>query len=384
MTNATQRTLREFAETLVRLGIATEEQAAAGLAEATRFSMDADEGFEDTDELTFLVGDCGLGFQLPEKVAGDLEDGYEELLVEAAACSGGSVVVDDVELVTDEEGEEYLHFRRNGRSIWHRTEHLSDSTRYMDWNAAFDAIGDLVPGNDDPRGFHQLDGESYDAWWLLLTPEQAEGLKEFGLSMPVRLGNWVRDGVPTAEPETLAWYMEDDRLHACEESRRCLDEWLASMDTALDRWRTAHLPDGFPFDHSLDSLSRLEKLVLDRYDGPAALAAAAGGEFFAGAIRYVGETALRHWPCRWTYQHSDDTSLTFTNEPMIRSNAPEGFAGEFSPDYVLRTLVRTRTSDDMRESMEAVGEAVADYHRALRARGSDTGSGSDSDSDSEA
>ncbi|MGP4003016.1 hypothetical protein [Streptomyces sp. 8N706] len=204
MNNEIRRTCRGFAELLVRLGIATEEQAATGLAEAAGIGMDLDEEFEDAEELTFLVGDCGLGFQTPEKVSGDLEDGYKELLLDAAACSGGAVVVDDVELVKDEDGDEYLHFRRNGRSIWHLTEHLSDSTRYMDWNAAFEAIGDLVPGNDDPRSFWQLDEESYDAWWLLMTPDQAQGLKEFGLAMPVELGNGVRDGMPTAEPETLA------------------------------------------------------------------------------------------------------------------------------------------------------------------------------------
>ncbi|MGY0055438.1 hypothetical protein ACWY4P_02550 [Streptomyces sp. LZ34] len=368
MNDATQWTIRGFAETLIRLGIATEEQAAAGLAEAAGIGMDLDEDFEDTDELTFLVGECGIGFQMPEKVSGYLEDGYEELLLDAAACSGGSVVVDDVELVKGEDGDEYLHFRRNGRSIWHPTEHLSDSTRYMDWNAAFDAIGDLVPGNGDPRAFCQLDEESYDAWWLLLTPDQAEGLKEFGLPMPVELGNWVRDGKPAAEPETLAWYMEDDRLHASEESRRCLDEWLAPMDAELGRWRTAHLPDDFPFDYSLDSLSALERLVLDRFDGPASLEAAAGDEFFAGAVRYVGEVALRLWPCRWTYQYSDDDSSVFTNEPMICSNAPTGFAGEFSPDYVLRTLVRSRTPHGIRDRMNDVGEAVDSYRKALRAR----------------
>ncbi|MDX3227977.1 hypothetical protein [Streptomyces sp. ME19-01-6] len=330
--------------------------------------MDLDEVFEDTDELTFLVGECGIGFQTPEKVSGYLADGYEELLLDAAACSGGSVVVDDVELVKDEDGGEYLHFRRNGRSIWHSARHLSDGTRYMDWNTAFDAIGDLVPGNDDPRSFYQLDDDAYDAWWLLLTPEQAKGLEEFGLPVPVELGNWVRDGMPAAEPETLAWYMEDDRLHASEESRRCLDEWLAPMDAALDRWRAAHLPGDFPFGYSLDSLSTLERLVLDRFDGPASLEAAAGDEFFAGAVRYVGEAALRLCPCRWAYQHSDDGSSVFTNEPLIRSNAPDGFAGQFSPDYVLRTLVRSRTPGGLRDSMNGVGEAVDSYRKALRAR----------------
>ncbi|MES4907245.1 MULTISPECIES: hypothetical protein [unclassified Streptomyces] len=371
MSNAAQHTLRGFAETLVRLGIATEEQAAAGLAGAAGIGMDLDEKFDDPDELTFLVGECGIGFQTPEKVSGYLEDGYEELLLDAAACSGGSVVVDDVELVKDEDGEEYLHFRRNGRSVWHPAEHLSESTRYMDWNTAFDAIGDLVPGNDDPRSFHQLDEDSYDAWWLLLTPEQAKGLAEFGFPMRVELGNWVRDGMPAAEPGTLAWYMEDDRLHASEESRRCLDEWLTPMDAALVRWRTTHLPDDFPFDYSLDSIAALEQLVLDRFDGPASLDAAAGDDFFAGAVRYVGEAALRMWPCRWTYRHSDDSSSVFANEPMICPNTPKCFAWEVSPDYALRTLVRSRTPQSVLDRMSTVGEAVDSYHKALRARAQD-------------
>ncbi|MFH8569266.1 hypothetical protein [Streptomyces sp. NPDC017993] len=367
MSNAIRHTLRGFAETLVRLGIATEEQAAAGLAEAADIDMDLDEEFEDTEELTFLIGECGIGFQTPEKVSGYLEEGYAELLHEAAACTGGSVVVDDVELVRVGE-DEFLHFRRNGRSIWHRTDHLSDSTRYMDWNVAFDAICALVPGNDDQRAFYQLDEDSYDAWWLLLTPDQAEGLREFGLPMPVDLGNWVRDGIPTAEPETLAWYMEDDRLQASEESRRCLDEWLAPMDAALDRWRTGRLPDDFPFDYSLDSLSALEQLVLDRFDGPAALKAAPVDEFFEGAVRYVGETALRLWPCRWTYRHSDDDSSAFTNEPMITANAPRGFSGGFSPDHELRTLVKSRTPRGMRDRMASIEEGVEEYREVLRAR----------------
>lgn len=370
MGDATQHTLRGFAEVLVRLGIATEEQTAVGLAEAAGIGMDLDEDFGNPDELTFLVGECGLGFQTPEKAMGDLEDGYEELLLDAAACVGGSVVVDDVELVKDEDGEQYLHFRRNGRSIWHPAEHLSDSTRYMDWNTTFEAIGDLVPGNDDPRSFYQLDGDAYDAWWLLLTPEQAEGLKEFGLPMPVDVGNWVRDKTPTAEPGTPAWYMEDDRLHADKESRRCLDAWLTPMGAALDRWRTAHLPDDFPFDYSPDSLLVLERLVLDRFDGPAPLQAAAdaGDEFHAGAVRYVGETALRMWPCRWTYRHSDDPLMVFANEPMICPNAPQGFAWDVSPRYALHTLVQDRTPHGLREYLSTVGDAVDSHHKALRAR----------------
>jgi hypothetical protein len=85
-------------------------------------------------------------------------------------------------------------------------------------------------------------------------------------------------------------------------------------------------------------------------------------------VRYVGETALRIRPCRWTYKHSDDDLAVFTNEPMIRSNAPEGFTGELSPDYLLRTLVRERTPGGVEERINDVGEAVDSYHKALRAR----------------
>jgi hypothetical protein len=43
MSDAIRNTLHGLAETLVRLGIATEEQAAAGLAEAAGIGMDLDE-----------------------------------------------------------------------------------------------------------------------------------------------------------------------------------------------------------------------------------------------------------------------------------------------------------------------------------------------------
>ncbi|MFI9052829.1 hypothetical protein [Streptomyces sp. NPDC053427] len=364
MSDEIPRTFRGFAETLVRLGIATEEQTAVGLAAAADIGIDPDEEVEDAEEQTDLLDFCeGLGFQTPEKMGVDLE----EMVCEIAACTGGSVVVDEVERVTVEDGTEYLHFRRNGRSMWYETKAPSDSSSYMDWNTAFDIIGDLVPGNDDPRTFYQLIEDSYDAWWLLLTPEQAESLEEFGLPMPVDLGHRVRDALPTAEPETLAWYLEDDRLHASEEARRGLDEWLAPMDAALARWRTAHLPDDFPFDHSPDSLAVLERLVLDRFDGPAALEAAAEGAFFEGAVRYVGETALRLWPCRWTYQPVDEAS-PFASGPLIKANVPVHFGASFSPDEVLRTLVKSRTSQGMRDRMASVGETVEEYRKALRAR----------------
>ncbi|WP_354641548.1 hypothetical protein [Kitasatospora camelliae] len=366
MSDAIRHSLRDFAETLVRLGIATEEQAATGLAEAARIGMDLDEEFEDVEELTFLVGDCGLGFQTPEKVTADLDEGYEELLRDAAACSGGSVVVDRVALVRDEDGTEYLHFRRNGRPIWYHTGHLSDTTRYLDWHVAFEALSDLVPGNGDPRRFHQLDEDSYDAWWLLLTPEQAEGLEEFGLPMPVDLGYEIHDPAGGTAPESPAWYREDDRLNSGEDSRRGLDAWLAPMDRALDGWRTACLPGDFPFDHSMDSLAVLERLVLDRYEGPAALEAAEADGFLEGAVRYVGETAVRHLPCRWRFRHAEDGFSLFAGVPTIRTNTPNGFSDEFAPDRLLRSLLADRTPGALLARLEELGSAVDHYRRMVR------------------
>ncbi|MGW6916343.1 hypothetical protein ACWGB8_21340 [Kitasatospora sp. NPDC054939] len=371
MSNATRRSLRGFAETLVRLGIATDDQVATGLAEAADIGMDLDEEADDPEELTFLVGDCGLGFQTQEKASGGLAEAYEEVLTGAAACSGGAVVVDRVTLRRDEDGGEYLYVRRNGRALWYRPDHLSETTRYVDWNVLFEAVADLVPGNGDPRRFHQLDEDSYDAHWLLLTAEQADGLREFGLPLPVDLGSDVRDGLPTAPPETAEWYLQDDRLRASEESRRRLDAWLAAMDTALRDWRAAHLPADFPYDRTPDSLTALAELLLARHDGPEVLDAdPLADDFLQGAIRYIGETALRHGPCRWTYRYTaaDAHPWVFDNQPLIRSNTPDEFSDHLSPELELRTLLTARAPHHLRDRLSGIGASLASYRTALRAR----------------
>ena len=64
-----------------------------------------------------------------------------------------------------------------------------------------------------------------------------------------------------------------------------------------------------------------------------------------------GATALRHWPCRWTYRYTDDATSVFGNEPRISVNTPDGFGGGFSPDHALRMA-------DLAVSLHIPGDGV--------------------------
>ncbi|GAA3775535.1 hypothetical protein GCM10022225_74370 [Plantactinospora mayteni] len=361
-----RRTYQGLAERLAQLGIESDTRAVAGLVEIRQWA-DLDEE-RDAGELMRAFGPLGIGVRVPGKVDNPAE-GYRMLLERAVACSGGSVVIDDIELVEDEDGEQSLHFRRDGQSYWWALEHRSP--RCLDLEAIREGLDDLTPGGTDPRGFYQVDGEDDGGTdcYVLLTPEQAEALREeFGLPVARRGSSGPPAGAPAAEPDTLGWYMEDDRRYLDPPARRSLDEWLGVMDVVLERWRNRHLPDDFPFDFSLDSLAALERLMLDRFDSPEAVRAAAGDEFVDGAVRYLGETAVRAWPCRWGHQYSDSGSGSVVSIPVIRSNTPDGFLEAVAPLDVLRFLARDRAHGTLAYEMGIVEDALDRYRKALRAR----------------
>ncbi|WP_334271020.1 hypothetical protein [Saccharopolyspora indica] len=344
----------------------TDARAAAALAE---LDAPADHDAErSTSELVQVLGGLGLGVLVPTDKVDDPEDEYAELLRAAAACSGGSVLIDDIELVEDEDGEESLHFRRNGRSFWWALDH--ESTAGLDLTTVLDSFGDLAPGENDPREFFPVaeQGDFAGIWHILVTPDQAHALRE-EFDLPV--DSWGRSGPLDGElpeaPDTLAWYLADDLRYMDEESRSFLDRWLTGMDTALARWRAEHLPADFPFDFSLDSLSALEDLILDRYDSSDAVKAAAADGFVDGAVRYLGETAIRAWPARWSYQHSDVPSL-YANVPLIRSNTPQGFEEVNAPLWVFQLLAEEREPGSTAFNMGVVEDAADRYRKALEAR----------------
>jgi hypothetical protein len=108
---------------------------------------------------------------------------YEHILRDAAAMSGGSVVVSDVAF--DFEAERQLTFKLNGEptSWWLDADGPDDD--YLNLMAVWEQIGGLVPGGGDPRSFYHIPkDEPGDDFYLLLTPEQADALRaEFGVEL---------------------------------------------------------------------------------------------------------------------------------------------------------------------------------------------------------
>jgi hypothetical protein len=114
----------------------------------------------------------------------DMEEAYPAILREAAALSGGSVVITDIVLDIDGSGDGRLTFRFNGEPRSWYEDHRDPE--YIDKMAVIEQIGGLAPGGDDPRRFYGIlareSGE--DDFFLLLTAEQAKALRdEFGLPL---------------------------------------------------------------------------------------------------------------------------------------------------------------------------------------------------------
>ncbi|TDD68271.1 hypothetical protein E1293_37170 [Actinomadura darangshiensis] len=296
------------------------------------------------------VDSFGIGVLIPDKVD-DREEGYRTLFDEAAACSGGSVVIDDVELIEIEDGDEYLHFRRNGRSIWWEVDHRA--TRSVDVQTFGDFIGDLAP--DDGREFFLLDsGEGYYGWHLLLTPGQADALREeFDLPLSEHGSGGIEGPQLSTAPDTHEWYVEWDRYYMNDESRRFLDMWITGMDEALELWRGDHLPDGFPFDFTPESLHALEQLVLDGYAAPDAVERP-GDEFIEGAIRYMGETAVRSWPSRWAFEYGKSETDSRIKALVVRANTPDNLYNEVPPLSILKTVTDKREQGLLHDLMDNV------------------------------
>jgi len=380
MANSIGTTYRVLAERLVQLGMVPQDKADSVLAEVGEWLDDLD-GELNADDLTDALVELGAAVRVPSDDVDDLGDGYRDILERVAACSGGRVIVDDVELVRDEDGRDSLHFLRNGESIWWSLDHQHES--YLDTLAIFENIDQLEPDADDPRRFRVLrpadadadadEDENYDAdCYVLVSPEQARALhEEFGLDFDGQdAEKSPRGEPPTAEPETLAWYMQHDRRTMTEPARDFLDAWLAGMDEALTGWRGRFLSQDFPYDFSLDSLDALELIVLDGFPDRGAVEAARDAPFIEGAVRYLGETLIRSVPGRWGYQDmSGDTATSNPYEriPTIRSNTPIGFMHAVNPLRRLAYLANKREPHTFRDSADVLRRAVDRYAEAVHA-----------------
>ncbi|GAB3985997.1 hypothetical protein GCM10029978_100330 [Actinoallomurus acanthiterrae] len=362
---------------MVGLGMLTEEKAAAVLAGIAEWRADhLDEDLAERDVFGWLP-EFGVAVSVHGEDVDFVESYYGYLLEkEVTACTGGAVVVTDVVLVRDEDDEdsaEYLHFLRNGESVWWHVEHQSDD--YVDQAAVAEQISDLDPGGDDPRVFYELLREKrescQDDVFVLASPEQARALRdEFGLDfhgLDVHGLDADRPPCgepPTAEPGTAEWYMQDASRSMTEPAKVFLDGWLSGMADALDDWRARFLPEDFPSDFSLDSLDALERQVLHRFADWNAAQSAAGDPFVVGAVRYLGETLIRQAPGHWGYQDTADS--LYGRVPLIRSNTPAAFRAIVVPFHQLSRLAEDRRFGILRESAEDLQDAADEYATALR------------------
>ncbi|MEU6267663.1 hypothetical protein [Saccharopolyspora shandongensis] len=366
-----RRTVRELAGLLVRSGMVTGEKSAEVLAGIGKRN-DLDEELKEHDIFGWLP-EFGIAISVHGEDVDYVEGYYRYLLErEVTACTGGAVVVSDLVLVRDEDDYEFLHFLRNGESVWWSVEHQSDD--YADQGAVATQIIDLNPGGDDPRVFYQLRRETVEACQddvhVLASPAQARALRdEFGLDFYGPDVEWPRRGAaPTAEPGTVEWYMQEDRRLMTGSAKEFLDRWLSDMDGALDAWRSGFLPEDFPFDFSLDSLDALGRLVLDRFPDRSAVREAAEAPFVVGAVRYLGETLIRNGPNHWGYQ--DLVGDVDDWMPKIRPNTPDAFQLIVTPLRELCAAAGDRDPGILGRSAEKLHGSVDRYAKALRALGS--------------
>ncbi|WP_067812860.1 hypothetical protein [Actinomadura kijaniata] len=191
-----EMTLRALTARLVELGLVTPQEAEIRVAAADYADIE--------QSAVHLVGELveyGLGVHTDHGDVDSLQEEYEDILTEAAACSG--LTVSDVELVESAETADQeaggthevdlLRFRLNGEPRAWEVERLSDE--YIDHMALVSHLSDLEPGGDDQRCFHPVgEPEEVPFMYLLATPEHARILRdEFGFPVDV-------EEVPAEQP----------------------------------------------------------------------------------------------------------------------------------------------------------------------------------------
>ncbi|MFE4372362.1 hypothetical protein ACFRMN_29845 [Streptomyces sp. NPDC056835] len=154
-------------------------------------------------------------------------------------------------------------------------------------------------------------------------------------------------------------YMAEDRARMTAYAIQFLENWLAEMDDALNRWRERHLPGEFNFDFSIDSLDALEPILLGRYPDRAAVKSDDNAEFTDGAVRYIGETWRRATPSRWAYHDSGESDRNIFNRvPLICSNVPIEYEDAIVPLHTLEAFAVEREPEILREMLSILVDSV--------------------------
>ncbi len=348
----------------------TEQKAAEVLAGIAAWRAEHLDEELDEDDVIGWIPEFGVAISIHGEDVDDVADYYRSKLEDdVAECTGGAVVISDVQLLRVADDYEYLYFRRNGEPVWWHVEHQSDD--YVDQGAVSEQFSDLDPGGADPRLFHQICRSKIESCqddiYVLATSEQAAVLRdEFGLDFyDVAPPPRSDPNPPAAEPDSLAWYMAKERGLMTEFATTFLDRWLSDMVPALVAWRIRFLPKDFPFDFGVDSLYALEILIRRVFDDWSAVASAAADPFVTGAVRYLGQTFIRNAPCHWAFWDSDGS--IYHRIPLIRSNTPTAFQDITVPLHRLARVAESREPGALAEALQDMRDATLRYESACRA-----------------
>ncbi|WP_067479481.1 hypothetical protein [Nocardia amamiensis] len=184
MTTEHKATYNTLAERLISLGMISTDTAHRVLRDIDELDDDGLDNELDGEYLSDALECFGVAIGVHGDKVDDLEGSYEYLLRDAAACTGGAVVVDDVELNSDPDGGAILRFVCNGSVVEWSLQHDFDG--YLDFMSILSYIGDLnPPGADDHRTFRSVElDEPGTNYYVLATDEQALALvNEFGLRL---------------------------------------------------------------------------------------------------------------------------------------------------------------------------------------------------------
>ncbi|WP_227999928.1 hypothetical protein [Nocardia australiensis] len=184
MTTERKATYNTLAERLISLGMISTDTAHRVLRDIDGLDDDGLDDELDGEDLSDALECFGVAIGVHSDKVDDLEGSYQGLLSAAAACTGGAVVVDDVELSSDPDGGEILRFVCNGSVVEWSLQHDFDG--YFDFMGILGNIHTLSPpGADDHRAFRSVElDEPGINYYVLATDEQALALvNEFGLRL---------------------------------------------------------------------------------------------------------------------------------------------------------------------------------------------------------
>ncbi|HEY9294415.1 MAG TPA: hypothetical protein VIP98_24295, partial [Microlunatus sp.] len=133
-----------------------------------------------------------------------------------------------------------------------------------------------------------------------------------------------------------------------------LRDWLEVRKRSHPDW-SAQFGDSDAWDFSVDSLDRLERRLLERFESVQELLAVDNSELAEGATWYLGEVAVRHRDSSWIY-HSEEPDAPaeqtaaqnpWIGRPYVKQN--HGNLHAEIPIGLIRAVVRARQPGTLRQ-----------------------------------